>query len=133
LEDPATYGEIMNVTRLFVYGTLRQGNGNNYLIKGSRKEEDGVIHGFDMYTHGGFPMIKDGVGSIKVESYIVDTPTLYRVDSLEGHPSFYRRRLVEDNNGRKGSIYVYQYDTDTLNHIPSGDWEEYRKRGAYYV
>jgi gamma-glutamylaminecyclotransferase len=122
-----------NMHRLFVYGTLRNGYGNHTLIKDSIREEDSKLKGFDMYTHGLFPFIVEGKGEVNVESYVVDDYTLQGVDRLEGHPTFYTRTKVKDVNGREGNTYVYRHDTTSLDKIESGDWNEYRKGGQFYV
>jgi gamma-glutamylcyclotransferase (GGCT)/AIG2-like uncharacterized protein YtfP len=48
------------------------------------------------------------------------------MDSLEGHPRFYRRETITMASGQPAEIYIYQrQDSLTSTHtIPSGDWNQ---------
>jgi len=79
-----------------VYGTLKRGYGNHMLLA------DSVFIG-DGYTEDKYPLVVRGSGlpflvdmkgtgkRVKVEVYLVDEPTLNRLDMLEGHPEWYKR------------------------------------------
>ena len=41
--------------KVFVYGTLKEGFGNNRLLKDSQKISEDAVEGFVMYHMGGFP------------------------------------------------------------------------------
>lgn len=83
-------------TRVFVYGTLRRGCSNHGLIARSEYLGEAVTDtGYSMLHLGGFPgVVKKGNYSIYGELYEVDEATLRQLDRLEGHPSFYERRLI---------------------------------------
>jgi gamma-glutamylcyclotransferase (GGCT)/AIG2-like uncharacterized protein YtfP len=80
-----------------VYGTLKQGYGNNRILQGGNavKVSEGVVRGFLLYDSG-FPVAAHSdMDSIKVEVWDigdVEDPndseavvTLNRLDGLEGH------------------------------------------------
>ncbi len=85
--------------KVFVYGTLRKGMGNHRLLEGSGFIGMGeTVEQYGMYVlPGRIPYVKrrSGMKAVIVgEVYEVDEDTLRRIDRLEGHPDFYRRRLV---------------------------------------
>lgn len=109
-----------------VYGTLREGQGNHRLLsKHAPALSTERVKGYVMYSAGGFPVIyKDPNRFITVELYEVDEETLTGpLDSLEGHPSWYRRELV-DINGTQAWIYIMQRENYAQEdrRIVSGDW-----------
>jgi gamma-glutamylcyclotransferase (GGCT)/AIG2-like uncharacterized protein YtfP len=100
----------MNKELVAVYGTLKKGESNHYLLKDSTFVAEGITNEeYDMVSMGSFPSIISGGKIIKVEIYEVDEATLKRLDQLEGHPHFYRRDKVEVfNNGITYSPYIYK-------------------------
>tara|TARA_R100001015_G_C4621852_1_gene179149 strand:- start:1209 stop:1562 length:354 start_codon:yes stop_codon:yes gene_type:complete len=96
--------------KIFVYGTLLKGEGNNSLIKNENSKFLGksvTSRGFTLYDLGGFPgMVKGGTGSVVGEIYEVDSFTIARLDILEGHPQFYRRSIIELQTGEKVQAYI---------------------------
>ena len=84
---------------VFVYGSLKNGYGNNRLLQSSE------YCGSDMTSSADFKMIslcsfpgvihsKDGF-HISGELYRIDDKTLNTLDRLESNGSFYRRELVK--------------------------------------
>lgn len=87
------------MTKVFVYGTLKRGHGNNRLLEGSRfvGEARTVRHlHMRQWAGGGFPYLIDDAGPDRRqcagEVYEVDVATLARLDILEGVPHHYQRR-----------------------------------------
>lgn len=85
---------------LFVYGTLKRGGYNSYLLKKAKFLGEGeTLDKFAMYVNGSgsvpFVIKNEKVSTIKGELYEVDKKTLKEVDSLEGHPFFYKREKVQ--------------------------------------
>ena len=80
-----------------VYGTLRSGFGNNYLLQQAEAERIGggiTEAGFDM-TDCGFPFaIPGGEDRIRAEVWSVPKDTIYMIDSLEGYPGWYDKQAV---------------------------------------
>lgn len=100
---------------VFVYGTLKRGLGNHAVML----EAGGEFAG-EARTVTRFPLVENGL------PYLLEQPRrghrvqgeLYRLnnarglahlDRLEGHPNFYRRRLieVESSGGSRLKAWVY--------------------------
>lgn len=85
---------------IFVYGTLKRGEGNHRLLEG--QEFVGVFKTapkYRMFDCGWYPCLKeafdDGI-SVEGELYRVDAATLRRLDILEGISSqLYKRDSIE--------------------------------------
>lgn len=115
------------MTRLGVYGTLRKGMGNHYLIEGSKYIETIQVPGWMMITFAStIPTIlysgrpEDGV---TLEVYEVDQATLLRCDNLEGYrgeglDNWYTRSEVCDG------VYAYTWQEHV---IKGGDYVSWRK------
>ena len=85
-------------TTIGVYGTLKYGHGNHGLIKDSDFLGYGYTANKMRLCIEGLPFLirgKHGSGrNVEIECYSVDDKTLAEVDSLEGHPEFYRRDVI---------------------------------------
>ena len=118
--------------KMFVYGSLRKGFGNHYLLERSNYLGEALTDAaFTMLHLGGYPgVVRAGSTQILGEVYEVDDKTLSRLDRLEGHPSFYRRtpiRVTEGSNAdRWQDVETYLLPTDWLSTqktvVESGDW-----------
>ena len=123
-----TAGQQTVAARLFVYGTLRAGRGNHFLLNGAQYL--GVRHTqpkFTMVSCGGFPgVLGSGDTSIVGEVYEVTNPDqLRQIDRLEGHPDWYTRTPITTIEGDEVEIYLYPEQTATQRQLPiiaSGDW-----------
>jgi len=84
--------------KVFVYGTLKQGYGNNEYFLGGSEYLGPAVTGradYDMVSLGGFPgVLSDGENAILGEVYKVDEATLARLDSLESNGSLYQREQI---------------------------------------
>jgi len=111
---------------VYVYGSLRPGNGDKYYIPGK------------MYGFGGFPAV-----SLDVE-HEAETPTvvcerlevtdkqLERLDNYEGYDvESPRTSLYIRVRCREGWIYEYNGTLSETQRVPSGDWlaEKKQSRG----
>lgn len=113
---------------VFVYGTLLRGERNHGLLSGSsslgRRQ---TAPEFTLYDLGSYPgAAEGGETAIKGELYQVDQHTLARLDRLEGHPRFYRRRTVTLASGEKVLMYLMTKSMRTVVRIPlaSGSWRD---------
>lgn len=102
-----------NITKVGVYGTLKQGRGNHYLLEHVEKRTDALVRGHRLYQSG-IPFLVEDESSgyaVQIEVYDVDDPTLRNLDSLEGHPDCYCRKelQVELANGETDVVWIYQY------------------------
>jgi gamma-glutamylcyclotransferase (GGCT)/AIG2-like uncharacterized protein YtfP len=113
------------VHRVFVYGTLRAGEGNHRLLAGAgfvglaRTEP-----AFRMFDLGAYPAVAPG-GSTEIEGevYEVDDAMLARLDRLEGHPTFYTRTPIALADGSEAEAYLMRAARlRGYAEIPSGDW-----------
>lgn len=83
--------------RVGVYGTLKTGYSNHRLLKDSDFVGTGKTKSEYPLEVEGLPYLhdKEGVGeNVTLELYDVNPDTLRRLDMLEGHPNFYKRRVI---------------------------------------
>jgi gamma-glutamylcyclotransferase (GGCT)/AIG2-like uncharacterized protein YtfP len=133
---------------LFVYGSLRRGFPNHFLLE--KSIYIGTYSTVDKYYMIGqvsksFPYVLaetefEGQPSAHIigELYDIDADVLKNLDDLEGHPDFYTRRLVRATDELGNNIYsAYVYilenpeiirglkNNDRFELVPSGDWRVY--------
>ena len=125
--------------RVFVYGTLKRGNGNHSLLAESKfVEASATLKPFWMITTT-FPIVLDDVrddfagahGPIAGEIYHVDDGTLAQLDRLERVGRSYDRKVTEvTENGKivQGYIYIGCPDYWHRQRLPS--WSQMNKAGA---
>ncbi len=95
-----------------VYGTLKQGYGNNYLLDDSALVAD--VTTVDPYRLciSSLPFLISGPSltgvNVGMELYSVDRETLASLDLLEGHPNWYTRETIEVTDGTS-TWYAYVY------------------------
>lgn len=112
-----------------VYGTLRKGYYNHYLLEDSQFVRGDIVAGYDMHALARFPAVLKGSHTVGVEIYRVESEeVLRRLDWLEGHPTFYRREPVktegtESEEGLHCEMYICQ-DEGVRNFrlVESGVW-----------
>lgn len=138
----------MQLTKVFVYGTLRMGYGNHRLIEKSPRSKfigEGETKDKFKMIYMGFPgIIRDNekeYTTIKGELYLVDLETLQSLDILEGTPNFYRReKITVLSNGKKHNAYTYILNTTFRKYtdhqayplIENGDYTTYVERKDIY-
>lgn len=92
------------MTKIFVYGTLKKGYHNHYLLSEAEFLQEKVLSGFKLYYAYGknsFPvaMISSDGQFIAGEVYKIpenDKNTIINLDRLEGNGFAYQRTLVDD-------------------------------------
>ena len=101
--------------KVFVYGTLKRGEGNNGLLLGcgadflteakTKEPRKLVIRGLP-YLNG--PEIEGGV-QVCGEIWEVPDSMIWRLDQLEGHPTWYKRSEDKflDEAGNTWTAWVY--------------------------
>ena len=115
---------------VFVYGTLQREFGNHRVMEYAGGEFVGNAQTMDKYPLivDGLPYLLDsrGVGEhVQGEIYDVPDEGFTDLDRLEGHPSFYERRVrtfllerteeMTDHNSRTKRAWVYFLNS----HVPS--------------
>ncbi len=111
--------------KVAVYGTLREGCSNHLLMADSALLGEDSINGFEMFSAGGFPVVyhTDNDDSIVVEVYDVEEQRLKgQLDSLEGHPTWYKRERVKTAYGYAWLYVMQDVCYKRGNKIESGDW-----------
>jgi gamma-glutamylaminecyclotransferase len=100
--------------RLFVYGTLKRNFFFHEAYLGQGKGEFvAIAHtgpGFKLYIDALPHMVIDRKGTgVKGEIFEVDEKTLKDIDDLEGHPTMYRREVIQvtDDNGEVLNCWAY--------------------------
>lgn len=114
-----------------VYGTLKKGNHNHYLLNGSKYLGKEVINGFLMYSLGGFPcVVKNNNKSIHCEIYEVDDKTLSNIYRLEGYSgernsseNWYDTVDVETKFGLAELFYFKNEPRNNYGIISDGIWK----------
>ena len=121
--------EVMTGKTCAVYGTLRTGEGNNYLLNNLIGTPD-TISGFLMRSLGGFPFVTytgKADDKIVVELFNVDSDQRSKsLDCLEGcwggYSGFYDRVSVLTDAGKQVYLYVFREDENHNQLIENGDW-----------
>ena len=92
-EDILQINEYPSTRKVFVYGTLMNGEDNHHFLENSKCLGKAAIEGYDMYNVGGFyPAIIPGNARIIGELYEVPNEDMPSIDILEGEGSLYIRK-----------------------------------------
>ena len=113
--------------RVFVYGTLRAGEPNHYLLdRHALVARARTEAAFELVSLGAFPaMIAGGTTAVVGEVYVIDPVTLAALDRLEGHPRFYQRTAIRLEDGDEVLAYLLSPEQARgRTRIPSGDWTD---------
>lgn len=83
-------------TAVFVYGTLKKGFGNHYLLSDAALLGQAVTKEHYALYVSGIPFVTRNkqVSPIHGEVYLVGQATLKDLDRLEGHPNWYKREQI---------------------------------------
>lgn len=123
--------------KVFVYGSLLSGMGNNALLKDAKfLGKATTTPGFQMLDIGWFPGVVEDPSGITIhgEVYEVSDETLARLDRLEGfrvcdpENGLYNRKNIETSFG-EAIIYIYNNHLGRdKNFVTSGNWRLYYNR-----
>lgn len=115
--------------KVFVYGTLRRGQGNHeYFLGGADYIGEALtLPKYTMINMGHFPgCIHGGKTAIKGEVYQITSSQLRELDRLESHPTFYRRYATKLQGGMIAWMYVlgseWTTEVNPKSMIEDGDW-----------
>jgi len=118
--------------KIFVYGTLMKGYGNNALLKDAKFVGKGISLNKYCMLASGIPFVNpnEPVSNIKGEVYELNDEQLERADRLEGHPNWYYRSpikvMMENGDIITAEIYFNETDRSGLSVIKNGDYRSYR-------
>lgn len=124
--------------RILVYGTLRRNHRANRYLRDAKFVEEVRVPGFDMFSIGWFPGVKENpdnkdgiVGEIFTLPDHLAADTVEILDHYEGYfpdnldRSLFLRKEV-DVGGQPTTMYLYNGKTEG-NHtmkVPSGNWQD---------
>lgn len=125
-------------TTVFVYGTLKSSHHNNRLLRNAKFLGEGITSDKYQTSCSGIPFVMHP--SIDVEEkenhfvvgelYEVDHETLYDLDSLEGHPGWYKREEIKIISDHDKFYNAYCYL------MPVKDYHKYppmpMSKGTFY-
>ena len=91
--------ETKQTQTVFVYGTLKKGFGNNHVMKsaGGRLLAAGKTEDkYPLYVQGLPYLVEDRYNPLasQVKGELWEVDTLRPLDALEGHPTFYYRKMI---------------------------------------
>lgn len=117
----------MDRHKIFVYGTLRSGGGNNPMLRESKLVAIGKTEQkYALYVQGIPYAVKDeAICSIVGEVWSIDSSTLQMIDVLEGHPIWYKRELISVVTTDNKIVMAWMY----FNSSPKG---VLRESGDYF-
>lgn len=112
-------------TRVLVYGSLKRGFHNHPLLEHARFLGPASTPGqYRLYSLGDYPAAVEaprGGYALHGELYQVDSDTLARLDRLEGHPEYFRRKQVKTTAG-PAWLYLLPTAPESANELLSGTW-----------
>lgn len=114
-----------------VYGTLREGYGNNHLLMTSKHIGTGLTYNKYPMVASGIPFVIDRKGAghhVVVDLYVVDKVSLTDLDRLESHPNWYERRktgIIVDGNYVNAWLYFNDHAVD--DGVYFSDYGNYRQ------
>lgn len=110
----------MSTTKLFVYGTLKRGQGRAPALAGQRFLGEGRTQPrYRLFDCGGFPGLVESDEGLAVEGELweVDAECLSLLDEIEGvaHNMYERARVeLEERCGNEVETYFYRQSTAGL-------------------
>ena len=115
--------------KVFVYGTLKQGHGNNYALANSELLGECVIKGkYRMLDLGWYPGVvrvpaQQEIVEIHGEVYRIDESVLHTLDLIEGHPSFYERVKIVTDWKNTWMYFLPEQYLEEADVIADGNWQ----------
>ena len=79
------------------------------MLKGAKRDHDGIVDGFIEIEYQGYPMLQRGNGSISGEVYWVPDSSWTDLDDWEEVPDVYQRSSATLRDGR--SVWLYEAAT----------------------
>ena len=120
--------------KVAVYGTLKEGFHNNYLLDGMKfLGKFRSVEPATMYSRGGFPILSLKGDAPKVPTHVeiyevTDECLMHRLDRLEGYPEWYNRsKVLFTNDTMMTPIEAWIYHQDGNHNLPiveDGNWNK---------
>ena len=95
---------------LFVYGSLRKGCYNNYMLKDEKYLGTTELEGYNLYSLGSYPAVNKGEGKIVVDVFEVKEKLSKDIHHMENQYGYEATKDCVVLNGQKiqGTIYTYK-------------------------
>lgn len=113
------------MTRCFVYGTLKKGKGNCRRLENAIFVGDAeTLEQYTMISLGYFPgvLLKEPTHKIQGEVYEIDEEIEKSLDSLEGYPNFYNKKLIQTTLGEAIMYYLPTKSYINREVVEGGRW-----------
>lgn len=127
----------MSEKLIAVYGSLRKGMHNNYILGESKYIGNfNSEPSFSMYSvRGDYPaVIKEGSTSISIEIFEANENIQQKLDRLEGYDkdldekyNYYNKEVIETPYG-DAFIYYFNSDLSDFEKVDSGDWVLFKEK-----
>ncbi len=75
------------------------------MLKGTKRDSDGIVDDFIEIEHRGYPMLQRGNGAVSGEVYWVPEPCWPDLDDWEEVPEMYQCTSVTLRDGRSTWLY----------------------------
>lgn len=119
---------------VFVYGTLKRGGPNNYLMDSINAEYlgDAGLKDHALYGIGNLPVaVSEDNNSVYGEIWKVPSPGMLYLDMLENNGKAYTRKVVTVNtmDGNQVEAWFYEFTMTSVSNVPfvkkieSGVWD----------
>lgn len=118
---------------IWVYGSLRKEEYNNYLLKGCEYLGRGIVRGYKMFSFGNYPFVVptgNDDDKIFVEGYEVDERINRRIEMIELCAGYYKAEVdvkIEYGGIIEGNIYAMEVIYRNYGEVPNGDWVKSKK------
>ena len=117
------------MSKVFVYGTLMQGERASGMLAGSTFKGEFILDDYALYDLGPFPGIKERPGeAVWGELYDVQDSIIPILDSYEGEGELDKRVIVSVRNDTStiDNVYVYVYIGNVSGNVVRSKWKSQR-------
>ena len=76
------------------------------MLKGAIRDRDGIVDGFTVIQHRGYPMLQRGISAVAGEVYWVPDACWPALDEWEEVPEVYQRSSATLRDGR--GVWLYE-------------------------
>lgn len=117
--------------RVMVYGSLKKGHGNSGALEGAEFLGRCYLEGnYRMLNLGWFPAVvahnRSELPAARIygEVYLINEDTLYTLDCIEGHPTFYERKKVNTPFKKAWCYFLPETELDSSREwVETGHWQ----------
>jgi len=123
--------------KVFVYGTLRQGEGNHRLLSNSKLVNKGKTVNKYCMTTNGCPFVNKYIQQSNIIGEVYEVPNvaeMYNLDMLESHPNWYYREVIQVrlDDGKIVDAWIYFNDDIGQDVVNDGDYVEFENDFYYF-